>query len=110
LIGFGLPGLPGLEKQQIARGGASFHRPPAAFRFRRHFLDQLNDLAQMPAARSVHNDVFAEPQVRDGGGVEMVDLANFGETYTDNVWLHEVNYTVSEIGETGSELLIKKVT
>jgi hypothetical protein len=41
--------------------------------------------------------VLAEPHIRDGGGVEMVNLANFGETYTDNVWLHGVNYTVSAI-------------
>jgi hypothetical protein len=50
----------------------------------------------MSAARRVYNNVFAEAQVRDGGGVEMVNLANFGETDTDNVWLHGVNYTVSE--------------
>ena len=59
----------------------------------------MNDLAQVPAARSIYNHVFAEPQVRDGGGIEVVNLANFRETYTDNVRLHRVNYTVSEINE-----------
>jgi hypothetical protein len=43
--------------------------------------------------------MFANSHVGNGGIVEMVNFANFGETYTDNVWLHEVNYTVLEIGE-----------
>jgi hypothetical protein len=41
--------------------------------------------------------VLADTHIGDGGRVEMIDLANFGETYTDNVRLHTVNYTVSEI-------------
>ena len=48
--GFRLFGLPGLEQQQIAWGGAPLHGPPAAFRFRRRFLDELDDFAQVPAA------------------------------------------------------------
>jgi hypothetical protein len=43
--------------------------------------------------------MFANSHVGNGGIVEMVNFANFGETYTDNVWLHGVNYTVSEIEE-----------
>jgi hypothetical protein len=26
----------------------------------------------------------------------MVNFTYFGETYTDNVWIHDVNYTVSK--------------
>src|SRR6266487_1751380 len=92
--GFGLFGLPGLEQQQIAGGSASFYGPPAAFRLRRHFLYELNNFAQMPAARSIYNHVLADSHMRDSGRVEMVNLTNFGETYTDNVWIHAVNYTV----------------
>ena len=40
--------------------------------------------------------MLAEPHIGDGGSIEMVDLAYFGETYTDNVWIHKVNYTVLE--------------
>ena len=42
--------------------------------------------------------MLAESHVWDGGSIEMVDLAYFGETYTNNVWIHTLDYTVSEIG------------
>jgi hypothetical protein len=51
----------------------------------------------MSAAGGINNDMFAETHIRDGGSIEMVDLAYFGETYTDNVWIHTPNYTVLEI-------------
>jgi hypothetical protein len=40
--------------------------------------------------------VLTEAHIRDGGSVEMVNLAYFGETYTDNIWIHASNYTVLE--------------
>jgi hypothetical protein len=43
--------------------------------------------------------VFAYSHIGNGGIVKMVNFAYFGETYTDNVWIHRVNYTVSEIEE-----------
>jgi hypothetical protein len=53
----------------------------------------------VPAAGSIHNDVLADAQIGYGGRVEMVNLTNFGETYTDNIGIHTVNYTVSKIQE-----------
>jgi hypothetical protein len=57
----------------------------------------LDYLAEMFAARCVHDDMLADSHVRDGGGVEMIDLAYFGKAYTDNVWSHGRNYTVSKV-------------
>jgi hypothetical protein len=45
----------------------------------------------------IHDDVLADAHIGDGGSIEMVDFAYFGETYTDNVWIHGDNYTVLEI-------------
>jgi hypothetical protein len=50
------------------------------------------------AARGINNDMLAEAHVWDSGSIEMVNLAYFGETYTNNVWIHTLDYTVSEIG------------
>src|SRR5512142_1044266 len=86
--GFGLFGLPGLEQEQITRSGASFHGPPAAFGLRRRFLDNRHDFAEVLAAGGTHDDVLANLNIRHSGSIEMVDLADFGETYTDNIWVH----------------------
>ena len=43
----------------------------------------------MFAAGCIHDDMFADLYIRYGGGIEMVELANFGETYTDNIFIHE---------------------
>ena len=41
--------------------------------------------------------MLAYSHIGNGGVVKMVNFAYFGETYTYNVWIHKVNYTVSEI-------------
>ena len=92
--GFGLFGLPGLKQKQVTWSSPPLYGPPAAFGLRRRFFHNLHDLAEMLAAGCIHDDVLADSHVRDGGCVEMIDLAYFGETYTDNVCLHVINYTV----------------
>jgi hypothetical protein len=39
--------------------------------------------------------MFADLHIRDGGGFEMIDLANFGKADSDDVWLHGQDYTVT---------------
>jgi hypothetical protein len=95
--GFSLFGLPGLKQQQVTRRSAPLHGPPAALRLIRYILDDLNDLSKVFSPGSVNNDMLTDAHIGDGGSIEMVDLAYFGETYTDNIWIHEFNYTVSEI-------------
>ena len=92
---FVLFGLPGLIQEQVARRGASFHGPPAAVRFLRRFLEELNDLAQVFAARSIHNDALARFRVRNPARVEVVDFSRFGKAYSNNIVLHGENYTLS---------------
>ena len=48
--GFGLFGLPGLEQQQVARRCPPLHGSPAALRFFRRVLDNLDDLSEVLAA------------------------------------------------------------
>ncbi len=66
---FGLLGLPGLEQQQIPGRGASFHGPPAAFRFSGRFLQELDDFAQMPATGCIYNDVLTDSHIGDSAGI-----------------------------------------
>jgi hypothetical protein len=42
--------------------------------------------------------MFAESHIGHGGSIEMVNFAYFGETYTNNIRIHTIHYTVSEIG------------
>jgi hypothetical protein len=42
--------------------------------------------------------MLAKTHIGNGGGIEMVNFAYFGETYTNNVRFHAVHYTVSAIG------------
>ena len=94
--GFGLFGLPGLLEQQIAGRGAAFDGLPAAVRLRWRFGKDLDHLAEMLAAGGIHDDVLAGLDVGQGSGVEVVDFSDLGETYTNNVRLHGVDYTVGE--------------
>jgi hypothetical protein len=47
----------------VARLSTDF-QPPSGFG---HFLHDLNDLAEVFAARCIHDDVLADAHVRDGG-------------------------------------------
>jgi hypothetical protein len=38
--------------------------------------------------------VLADAHIGHSVRVEVIDLADFGKTYTDNSWVHECNYTV----------------
>ncbi len=87
--GFGLMRLPGLLEQEVARGGAAFDAPPAAVIGRGRRPGQADGhLAEIPSAGGVHDDVFADLNVGDGASVEVIDFSDFGESDTDNGWLH----------------------
>ena len=82
-------------QEQVARGCPPLYGSPATLRLLGRVLHNLDDFAEMPAPGSIHNDVFADAHTWDGGGIEMVNFAYFGETYTNNVSIHAANYTVS---------------
>jgi hypothetical protein len=95
---FGLFGLPGLEQQQIAGRRPPLYGSPAAFRFLRRVLHDLDYLAEVSAPRCIYDDMLADCHVGHGGSIEVVNFSYFGETYTNNVSFHAANYTVSEFG------------
>jgi hypothetical protein len=41
--------------------------------------------------------MFANPDIRDGCGVEVIDFAHSGEADSNDIWLHEGNYTVVQV-------------
>jgi len=53
-------------------------------------LQDLHHFTEVSAARSIHNNVFTETHIRDGGRIEMIDLADFGESDTDNILFHNL--------------------
>jgi hypothetical protein len=85
-----------LLEKQVARGSAPLYGFPAALRLRRRFLHSLYHFTEVFAARSVHNDVLADAHIGHSVRVEVIDLANFGKSYTDNSWVHGGNYTVGK--------------
>lgn len=48
--------------------------------------------------------MLADIHIRDGVGVEVINLAYFGKAYTDNVWVHGDNYTVGMKEERSGEV------
>ena len=70
--------------------------PRAQQRVIEYTSTNLHNLAEVTSARGIDDNVFTFLKVWQGGGIKVIDLADGGKSYTDNVFnvcLHGRNYT-----------------